>query len=127
MDTTTVVTQVVQGITQVLDELGARFGATGSHLWEQLVTYQMWEALTVIWLMGIGTVIILICLPIGAKLLHSRWDEGEIGFNGMAGVALLIISCMGLIVVATTALTQGPELMATIKAPEAAVLRSLLP
>ena len=123
MGDTTQVSQLAQGVGEVLDQLGTRFGATGAHLWEQLVRYQYTEALT-----GVGVIVflwvLLICVAVATrgKDLMTEETYPELTTWGMVRNGTWI----ALAVVVVVTIISTVNLVPTLLAPEAATLRSLI-
>ena len=103
---------VVQTVAGILDELGARFGSTGAHLWEQLVRYTVVEASV-----GAGIVVVAFFVAAGVFVVGAAKENDDIKFGGL----LAMVSCG---VAAAIVLSWA---IPTILAPEAAVLMDLLP
>jgi hypothetical protein len=101
-----------QEIANVLDELAARFGATGAHLWEELVRYELAVAAT-----SAGATLVLTIVFFA--LLRWAWprldDENVVFVVASVGIVLTISFIATLCYIPT------------MIAPEAAVLRGLLP
>ena len=107
-------------LSAVLDELGRRFGATGAELWAELVRYEVVGALAV----AGGFLVAAAGLTIFAWRLwekhrnggnYNDWDVPAGIATAFAGFAWIgvVISVAGAIV--------------TLAAPQAAVIRGLLP
>lgn len=108
-DSTNVVLQTVSGL---LDELGTRFGATGAHLWEQLVRYEVVQAVA-------GTVAVAGAWGVAGVLLvvGVKKDIEELFIP--AGIAFAILSLIGVL--------SLPWAIGAMLVPEASVLNGLLP
>ena len=103
---------VLQTVSSILDELGTRFGSTGAHLWEQLVRSELATAWTIIVMLSGAWVISGLVLLWGLK-------ENEEDLMGIGGTGFCIISLASLFIF--------PWAISALIAPEAAVLKGLLP
>lgn len=110
--------EIPQTVSAILDELGARFGETGVHLWQALVQHEFMTGLSIVIGLSI-TLGLLFCFTFGglihASLIREHKDADDIfgwGF-ATAAIGLIILICLTI---------NLPSLLA----PEGAVLRSLL-
>jgi hypothetical protein len=101
-----------QEIANVLDELAARFGATGAHLWEALVRYELAVAMTAASVTLILTIVFFVLL----RWARPRFDDE---------LVVLVVSSVGIALMISFIVTLYH--IPTMIAPEAAVLRGLLP
>ena len=120
MDTTT-----VQAVSAMLDEFAARFGATGAHLWGELVRYTVVGAVadvftSVIALAALAALTVWFCRLENARDASERWDPPGWGFGA-------ILCGIGVIISGVTVLGCVGNLARAMVAPEAATLKALLP
>lgn len=113
--------QIATQIGAVLDELAARFGETGVALWDALVLHRQMAAIGEI----ISVTLAVILLPIfcvkSMQIARANVEAEApyiiIGFlAGIGAAAALMVFIFGM-----------PTILATAFAPEAAVLKDLLP
>jgi len=125
--TTSATEHIIQSVSQVLDELGIRFGATGAHLWGELVRWEFWHALGVL---GVGFIPLLVGLPVCLWCFHQ---EHKCGIEGGSSTTQenytvgIIVSGIVTIVGLAIIIVSFAGTLAALMAPEAAALKSLLP
>lgn len=102
-------------IKQILDELSARFGATGSELWVELVKYQVAGA----WF-DFGAFALI--LAVGLLILAWAWakaDDYDTEPYAIVGVCISIVGGVGVPAAAG-------YLVRTLASPQAAVIHNFL-
>lgn len=118
MDTT-----IVKTFAGVLDELSSRFGATGVHLWQEMVRYQIATVIA-------DTVTFIIMALITAVLARWLWKRRaeEAVRDTRENYMIFMVICAACTVVFVILTLVSLNLMAvTLAAPEAATLKSLMP
>ena len=98
-----------QEIAAILDDFAARFGTTGARLWEQLVLREVAMALAVP-----ASFLVMALLFLGVRTRIKDKDG-----RGVLVVATVIASVLFIAFTATA--------VVTLAAPEAAVIKGLLP
>jgi len=111
----------VQTISALLDEMAARFGATGAHLWEELVRYQVVTAQGMLVLNGF---LVVVGVAFGIASLYA-WQRDE-HFSDTA-IAMCGVSVFTLLMSVIMFSDAGIAALATLAAPEAATLKALIP
>ncbi len=115
--------QNIETFRQVLDELAARFGTAGAELWSSFVAYEMAMAAATILVLPIATAILFV-VSLKFKSLGDadtdRYNSGE-GYYTVAFISGVVGVVVGLIWLGFL-----PDGIATILAPEAAVIKGLL-
>lgn len=103
-----------QEISAILDELSARFGATGAELWSEMVRYVV--TVNIAW----GIIAIAALYPVVRWFLRvydESPDKDIVGIVGGGGLALFLIFAGVAIVTA----------IATLVSPQAATIQWILP
>ena len=115
MDTTT-----VQTVSAVLDEFAVRFGATGAHLWEEMVRYQVASAIADVIVFPMITAIAFGVFSWARKKAGEEdYAEGWVVLSVSVGVISGVLAIISTVAIAA--------LIPTLVAPEAATLKSLIP
>lgn len=117
MDSTSV-NKAVQTISEIFDALSLRFGATGTHLWEEMIRYKFYSALIPIIITGIALVVSAIFM----KKMFVLYREDRFKYDGHAFVSALVFVMLVIVFMFTVSIS-GPVVLA----PEAAVIQSLIP
>jgi len=96
----------------VLDELAARFGSTGAALWESLVRHEIATA----WF-AVSAVVVMVFVAALLVVVGYAKDEEDAVFGGfVVGIIALVVG-----------LVAGSYAIPALVAPEAAVIKGLLP
>ena len=111
-----------ENISTVLDELALRFGATGAHLWGELVRYEVLDATV-----GLASLLFLLVLAVVGAMVVFRYSPPALRGDRDVLDALKIVSVAAISALLFILVLWGPTAVVTILAPEAAVLRGLLP
>lgn len=109
----------VENISQILDELAVRFGATGAHLWEELVRYHVTMAVAE---SAVCVVTAGVCIA-ALGYCKRKSDCWEFGGDGFAAAACLL--GIGAFIFVVVSVATFPHALGAIVAPEAATLKSL--
>lgn len=108
--------EMSQQVEAVLDQLGARFGATGAELWSEVVRYTL--------VLNVASA--LVCVGLSAAFVWGlrlawnragRFDREAVGiFGGIIGLCLIVFTAIAVVTA-----------VATVASPQAAAIRSLIP
>lgn len=110
-------------ISQILDEIAARFGTTGARLWEQLVRYEVATAVAEAIIMPL---ICLAAFKAAQYLFKQAEDADEYDTKPFLQVVGSVFSAVFAITLVMS-LVSFIYVAGALVAPEAATLKSLLP
>ena len=121
-------------VLQRIDALAAKVGATAEHLWPALVKYEFWSAANEFFVSAFFAVTTLVLLIAHRRSIasdvadmrkrseHATFDMDEWSVHSVVTMAAMVISAIGLVISAASALGG----CAALFSPEAAALKSLL-